>query len=133
MLRLHDNATSGNAYKVRLLLTQLGLGFERIEYDTDRGATRTPEFLSTKNANGRIPVLELEDGRCLPESNAILWFLAEGTRFVPSASTDRPRVARPRRRRAWSPIHHRMKPPSTVPRRRPPTRPHRSGAHRALT
>jgi glutathione S-transferase len=42
MLRLHDNATSGNAYKVRLLLTQLGLGFERIEYDTERGATRTP-------------------------------------------------------------------------------------------
>ena len=48
MLRLHDDATSGNAYKVRLLLTQLGLGFERIEYDIDRGATRTPEFLSTK-------------------------------------------------------------------------------------
>jgi glutathione S-transferase len=58
MLRLHDNATSGNAYKVRLFLTQLRLGFERIEYDTDRGATRTAVFLSTKNANGRIPVLE---------------------------------------------------------------------------
>ena len=94
MLRLHDNATSGNAYKIRLLLTQLGIGFERIEYDTDRGATRTPEFLSTKNANGRIPVLELEDGRCLPESNAILWYLAEGTRFVPGASTDQERWLR---------------------------------------
>jgi len=94
MLRLHDNATSGNAYKVRLLLTQLGRAFERIEYDTDRGATRTPEFLRTKNANGRIPVLELEDGRCLPESNAILWYLAEGTRLMPNASTDQERWQR---------------------------------------
>ena len=94
MLRLHDNASSGNAYKVRLLLTKLGLAFERIEYDTDRGATRTPEFLSTKNANGRIPVLELEDGRCLPESNAILWYLAEGTRFVPGGSTAQDRWLR---------------------------------------
>jgi glutathione S-transferase len=85
MLRLHDNASSGNAYKVRLLLTQLGVAYERLEYDTDHGATRTPEFLRDKNANGRIPVLELEDGRCLPESNAILWYLAEGTRFLPDA------------------------------------------------
>ena len=82
-MRLHDNADSGNAYKIRLLLTQLGIPFERLEYDTNRGATRTPEFLATKNPNGRIPVLELEDGRCLAESNAILWYLAEGTRFVP--------------------------------------------------
>jgi glutathione S-transferase len=85
MLRLHDNAASGNAYKVRLLLTQLGIPFERVDYDTDRGDTRTPDFLRTKNTNGRVPVLELEDGRCLPESNAILWFLAEGTRFLPGA------------------------------------------------
>ena len=83
MLRLHDNASSGNSYKVRLLLTQLGIPFERIEYDIDHGATRTPAFLATKNSNGRIPVLELEDGRCLPESNAILWYLAEGTRYLP--------------------------------------------------
>jgi len=88
MLRLHDSATSGNAYKVRLLLTQLGIPFERIEYDIDHGATRTPEFLRDKNANGRIPVLELEDGRCLPESNAILWYLAEGTPFLPGARDD---------------------------------------------
>ena len=45
MLRLHDNVSSGNAYKVRLLLEQLGLAFERVEYDIDRGATRTSEFL----------------------------------------------------------------------------------------
>ena len=85
MLRLHDSASSGNAYKVRLLLTQLGIPFERIEYDTDHGATRTPEFLSTVNANGRVPVLELDDERWLPESNAILWYLAEGTPYLPGA------------------------------------------------
>jgi glutathione S-transferase len=89
MLRLHDSATSGNAYKVRLLLTQLGMPFERIEYDIDHGATRTPEFLRGKNANGRVPVLELDDGRCLAESNAILCYLAEGTRFFPGDSSER--------------------------------------------
>ena len=89
MVRVHDNAGSGNAYKVRLLLTQLGIPFERLEYDTDRGATRTPAFLSTKNPNGRIPVLELEDGRCLAESNAILWYLAEGNRSSRARTTPR--------------------------------------------
>jgi glutathione S-transferase len=88
MLRLHDNASSGNAYKVRLLLTQLGRTFERIEYDIDHGATRTPEFLRETNANGRVPVLELDDGRCLPESNAILWYLAEGTPFLPGGGDE---------------------------------------------
>jgi len=88
MLRLHDNATSGNAYKIRLLLAQLGLPFERIEYDIDHGATRTAQFLETRNANGRIPVLELDGGRCLPESNAILWYLAEGTRYLPGAADE---------------------------------------------
>jgi glutathione S-transferase len=82
MLRLHDNLTSGNGFKARLLLAQLGLPYQRIEYDIDRRETRTPEFL-LKNPNGRIPVLELEDGTFLPESDAILWYLAEGTRFLP--------------------------------------------------
>jgi glutathione S-transferase len=82
MLRLHDNLTSGNGYKARLLLAQLGLPYQRIEYDIDRRETRTPEFLQ-KNPNGRVPVLELEDGTFLAESNAILWYLAEGTRFLP--------------------------------------------------
>lgn len=54
---LHDNLSSGNGYKVRLLLAQLGLAFERIEYDIDSGETRTPEFLARINANGRVPVL----------------------------------------------------------------------------
>jgi len=94
MLRLHDNASSGNAYKVRLILAQLGTPCERIEYDIDRGATRAPAFLKAKNADGRIPVLEFEDGRCLPQSNAILWYLAEGTAFLPSSSTDEGRWQR---------------------------------------
>ena len=88
MLCLHDNRSSGNAYKIRLLLTQLGRPFTRIEYDTDRGQTRTPEFVGKTNPNGRIPVLQLEDGRCLAESNAILWFLAEGTKFLPGGAGD---------------------------------------------
>jgi glutathione S-transferase len=84
MLRLHDYLPSGNGYKVRLLLTQLGLPYQLVEYDIDRGETRTPEFLEKVNPNGRIPVLELEDGRTLPESNAILFYLADGTPFFPS-------------------------------------------------
>jgi glutathione S-transferase len=88
MLRLHDNSFSGNGYKVRLLLTQLGTPFERIDYDIDRGATRTPDFLKL-NPNGRIPVLEFEDGRILAESNAILSYLAEGTPYLPQDRFER--------------------------------------------
>jgi glutathione S-transferase len=94
MLRLHDSASSGNAYKVRLLLTQLAVPFERLEYDIDRGATRTAAFLAEKNPNGRVPVLELDDGRFLAESNAILWYLAEGTPFLPAADGDQGRWLR---------------------------------------
>ena len=57
-IRLHDNLSSGNGYEVRLLLAQLGVPYERIEYDIDRGETRTPQFLEGINANGRVPVLE---------------------------------------------------------------------------
>jgi glutathione S-transferase len=83
VIRLHDNLSSGNGYKARLLLAQLGVPFERVEYDIDRAETRTPEFLHKVNPNGRVPVLELEDGRFLPESNAILFYLAQGTPFLP--------------------------------------------------
>ncbi len=83
MLRLYDNHTSGNGYKPRLLLAHLGRAFERVEIDIEKGGSRTPAFLG-KNPNGRIPVLELEDGTCLAESNAILFYLAEGSRFLPS-------------------------------------------------
>ena len=91
MLRLHDNLSSGNGYKVRLLLSQLEIPFERIEYDIDSAETRTPEFLK-KNPNGRVPVLELEDGGFLPESNAILCYLADATRFLPADRLERARV-----------------------------------------
>ena len=91
-VRLHDYLPSGNGYKVRLLLTQLGIPFERIEYDITRGETRTPEFLENVNANGRIPVLETEEGAFLPESDAILFYLAEGTPFLPEDRLGRARV-----------------------------------------
>ena len=88
MLRLYDYLASGNAYKVRLLLHQLGMPFERVEMDIVRGETRTPEFLA-KNPNGRVPTLELEDGTHLAESNAILFYLAEGTPFLPADRLER--------------------------------------------
>jgi glutathione S-transferase len=91
MVRLHDSLSSGNGFKVRLLLAQLGIPFERIEYDIDRAETRTPAFLA-KNPNGRVPTLELEDGTFLPESNAILWYLAEGTPFLPEGRRERAEV-----------------------------------------
>jgi glutathione S-transferase len=82
VLRLYDFHESGNAFKVRLLMSQLGLAYERVELDILRGETRSPEFLKL-NPNGRIPVLMLEDGRLLPESNAILFYLAQGTPLWP--------------------------------------------------
>ena len=91
-VRLHDYLPSGNGYKVRLLLTQLGIPFQRIEYDITRGQTRTPEFLENVNANGRVPVLETEEGTLLPESNAILFFLAEGTPFLPDDRLEKART-----------------------------------------
>ena len=91
MLRLYDYLESGNGYKVRLLLTQLERPFERVELDVATGETRAPEFLA-KNPNGKIPVLVLEDGTCLAESNAILWYLAEDAGAVPADPVDRARV-----------------------------------------
>ncbi len=82
MLRLYDYPDSGNGYKVRLLLRHLDIPFELIEKDIIAGETRTPEYLAM-NPNGRIPLLETEDGAFLPESNAILCYLAEGTPWLP--------------------------------------------------
>jgi glutathione S-transferase len=93
-LRLHDFLPSGNGYKVRLLLTQLDIPFERIEYDVIRGETRTPEFIESVNPNGRVPVLETERGELLPESNAILYYLAERTPFLPDDRLGRARALR---------------------------------------
>lgn len=83
MLRLYDFLPSGNGYKVRLLLSQLDIPCERIELNILKGETRTPEFLS-KNPNGKIPVLETHPGQFLAESNAILFYLSEGTQFLPN-------------------------------------------------
>jgi glutathione S-transferase len=80
-MKLYDFLPSGNGYKVRLLLAQLGHRFTLVEKDIAKGETRTPEFLAL-NPNGRIPVLELDDGRHLAESDAILFYLAEGTPFL---------------------------------------------------
>jgi glutathione S-transferase len=91
MLRLYDYLDSGNGYKVRLLLSQLTIPFELVELDILEGETRTAEFLA-KNPNGRIPVLELEGGETLAESNAILFHLAEGTRLLPDQPLERARV-----------------------------------------
>ena len=88
MLRLYDNRTSGNGYKPRLLLAHLGIDYEHVEIDILNGESRTGGFLA-RNPNGRIPVLEFEDGACLAESNAILFYLADGTRFLPSGRLDR--------------------------------------------
>ncbi|MBP5975961.1 glutathione S-transferase family protein [Brasilonema sp. CT11] len=81
-LRLYDFLPSGNGYKIRLLLTQIGMPFERIEVDITKGESRTAEFLG-KNSNGKIPVLEVEPGKYLAESNAIMIYLSEGTEFLP--------------------------------------------------
>ncbi|MBM3517821.1 MAG: glutathione S-transferase family protein [Alphaproteobacteria bacterium] len=91
MYRLYDYLPSGNGYKVRLLLSQLGLPFERVEVDITKGETRTPTSLA-RNPNGRIPVLDLGDGTCLAESNAILHYLAEGTAFLPQERLMRAQV-----------------------------------------
>ena len=91
MLRLYDFLSSGNGYKVRLLLTQLEIPFERVEVDILNGQTRTPEYLA-KNPNGRIPLLEIGPDERLAESNAILFYLAEGTAFLPKARWHRAKV-----------------------------------------
>lgn len=91
MLTLYDSAISGNAYKVRLLLSQLKLPFKRIEMNVDDGSTRTPQFLKV-NRNGKVPAIVLDDGTALSESDAILYYFAEGTDFWPSSKLDRARV-----------------------------------------
>ncbi|MBD3880809.1 glutathione S-transferase family protein [Phormidium tenue FACHB-886] len=88
MYKLYDYKPSGNGYKVRLLLTQLGIPYEYIEKNILNRETRTPEFLAM-NPNGRIPVLELATDVYLAESNAILIYLSEGTPFWPADKLDR--------------------------------------------
>ncbi|HUO91712.1 MAG TPA: glutathione S-transferase family protein [Rhizomicrobium sp.] len=80
---LHQMQMSGNCYKIRLLSRQLGLDLKLRDYPLHGGLTRRPEFLA-RNPNGRVPLLELDDGRHLPESGAILWYLSAGTPYQPA-------------------------------------------------
>jgi glutathione S-transferase len=93
MFTLYSMQLSGNSYKVRLLLARLGIVYRQIEVDMLKGETRTPAFLA-KNPDGHIPLLELEDGRRLAESNAILAYLAEGTDYLPADAFERAQVLR---------------------------------------
>jgi glutathione S-transferase len=81
MITVYGFSSSGNCHKVKLLLEQLGREHRWVETDSSRGETRTPGFLA-KNPNGRVPLLELDDGRRMAESNAILCWLAEGTPYL---------------------------------------------------
>ncbi|MFL6747402.1 MAG: glutathione S-transferase family protein [Sphingomicrobium sp.] len=86
-LVLHEDARSGNCYKIRLTAAHVGIELERRNYDIMKGETRTAEYLRDVNANGRIPVLQDGD-RFLPESNAICFFLANGTNLIPDGHFD---------------------------------------------
>ena len=86
-LVLHEYPASGNCYKIRLVAAHLGLPLERKTYDIMKGETRTPEFLRDVNANGRIPVLQDGD-RFLTESNAICYYLANGSNLIPDGHFD---------------------------------------------
>ena len=88
MYTLYSMQRSGNSYKVRLALARLGIPYRLVEVDILQGESRTPEFL-TKNPNGQVPLLEVAPGRYLAESNAILWYVAGGTRLAPEDRIDR--------------------------------------------
>ena len=87
-LVLHEDPRSGNCYKIRLTAAHLGIPLERRLYDIMEGETRTPEFLASVNANGRIPVLQDGD-RFLPESNAACFYLADGSALIPAGRFER--------------------------------------------
>ncbi|HTU80268.1 MAG TPA: glutathione S-transferase family protein [Solirubrobacteraceae bacterium] len=88
---LYDSKVSGNCYKVRLLLAHLGLGYERREVDVvDRSGRE--QLLGALNPALRVPTLVLDDGRPLAESNAILWYLSEGSRYLPEDRFERAKV-----------------------------------------
>ena len=91
MFRVYGTSASGNCHKVRMALEALALPYAWTEIDPGRGDTRTPGFLAM-NPNGKVPVLEIEPGTYLPESNAILWYLADGTPLLPSGALARAQV-----------------------------------------
>jgi glutathione S-transferase len=92
-VKLYDYPASANCYKARLLLAQLGLDYERVGVDIFDGGTLTDEFAEL-NPQRATPVLQLDDGRTLVESNAILFYLADGTPFLPDDRLERAQVVR---------------------------------------
>jgi|tagenome__1003787_1003787.scaffolds.fasta_scaffold20847406_2 glutathione S-transferase len=90
-MKLYDYPASANCLKARILIAQLGLDVERVPVDLFAGETGSPEYLA-RNPAGRTPVLELDDGRTIPESNAILLYLAEGSDLLPADRVDLARV-----------------------------------------
>jgi len=91
MLTVYGMKSSGNCYKVQLLLEQLGRPYRWVEIDSAAGETRTPQYLAM-NPNGKVPLLEVEPGRYLAESNAILCYLAEGSPLLPQDAWQRAQV-----------------------------------------
>lgn len=91
MLKLYDYLPSQNGFKIRLLLQHLGQPYQHVPVAIFQGESRTPEFLE-KNPAGAIPVLEPEPGVHIAESNAILCYLAEGTKYLPAERLARARV-----------------------------------------
>ena len=83
VITVHGFSPSGNCHKLRLLLEQLGERYRWVEVDSSRGETRTAQFLAL-NPNGKVPVVDFGDGRTLSESNAILYYLADGSEFLPA-------------------------------------------------
>jgi glutathione S-transferase len=90
MYKLYNFQRSGNCYKIRLLLTQLGIPFELVQVNILNKESRTQDFLG-KNPNGRVPVLQ-QGEKYLPESNAILWYLAQNTNFLPKDKFEQAQV-----------------------------------------
>lgn len=91
MPTVYGMKASGNCYKVQLLLEMLGQPYRWIEVNSAAGETRTPAFLA-RNPNGKVPLLELDDGRTLAESNAILCYLADGSPWLPADRWQRAQV-----------------------------------------
>jgi glutathione S-transferase len=88
---LFDNPVSGNCYKVRLILSLLGIGFERRQLSVVDHSDRA-EVLGGLSPSHNVPTVVLEDGRSLAESNAILWYFADGTRYLPDDPYERAQV-----------------------------------------
>jgi glutathione S-transferase len=118
VITVYGFSTSGNCHKLRLLLDQLGREYRWVEVDSSAGETRMPQYLA-KNPNGKVPMIELDDGRIMVESNAILYWLAEGSAFLPNDTWQRaqalswmffeqyshePYIAVARFIRGWTPV-----------------------------